>query len=507
MAGNKTRRAGSTGRVNNSATSKLVESAELAQRQLFLTTTAFREIAVTLDGLRNRKAVADSQDAIEALDTIASFLARKITGEEKVFTPVSPKPTDSSKPNQPSPASRPSGSPRSSPSAPAASPGRAVPNSYASAAAQPAPKPTPAPAKTAGTKPASQQAPKDQRIMVRLPRDSPSRQASTREAVDIVRGVVGPGNAATVRTVQAIPSGIAIVPSGTRERSLLLRKAPGIKEAFGADAVEEQVGRKDYLIPFTPLESTWRLSGGESADRIDRQYSLDDMAMEVKSATGLDPVSVRTADNGMGSTCTLFVSFSAEAPNPPRTIRLFGANVPVYRSNRPARVIQCDVCWGFHSRHGCSRPARCRVCASTAHRSEAHPEVSSVGEVSVPRCASCSGPHPADATFCPLRPARKSSQRAKPSRVEAGRIRSQQRSLRTKEVRRLAREQTAREQDETQKSSSPPSNAPADQSLALTRLSPPQGAKRRRTESPPPSEQPGGQLALPFARLAPEEEL
>lgn len=299
-------------------------------------------------------------------------------------------------------------------------------------------------------KPAVVSAPSDQRIMVRLPVTSHFHHNKAAQNLEVARRALGEWSM-SVRALQNVPSGLALVPVDATGRVHILDAAPSLKAAFSATAVEEQVGRDSFIVPFAPSTLAWRAVSPDGSN-LDSNLNNSDYAAEVEAALGHKPLSVHMADNGTPTTCTLFLSFARGNVKPSRRLRLYGADLRLVRSKRNAKIQQCTRCFGFHPTRGCSRPALCRLCGSSDHVADGHPTRSDIVLDHVLRCVQCHGPHAADSQNCPARPVNSNGRRVSPSRTELGHIRARGREARRKTI----KEYEASKQP-AQASASPPS--------------------------------------------------
>ncbi|KAI5297029.1 hypothetical protein KEM56_005137, partial [Ascosphaera pollenicola] len=103
-------------------------------------------------------------------------------------------------------------------------------------------------------KPASSpatKAPSDPRLMVRLDQASSFRSLTAALCLSTARAALGP-LADAVKSVQMVPSGLALVPSSASARAQLLSSRAALTKAFAASAIDEQTGRDPYVMLFAP---------------------------------------------------------------------------------------------------------------------------------------------------------------------------------------------------------------------------------------------------------------
>lgn len=264
--------------------------------------------------------------------------------------------------------------------------------------------------------------------MIRLPADSTIRSCSVGELLRQARKAADaalpadttPRSQSPVRAVQFTRSGLAIIPDDFSAHQELLGVAPTLQQHFHADKVEAQAeaARDEFIIPYAPLSG-----------------SLDTYRSEISTVFGVEPVSVRVADNNTTSTGTLFLSFPAGRVKPRKSFTMLHWTFSLLPANRKPRIRQCTRCWGFHNVHGCTRPVRCRLCGSSEHDGTSHDLLSKDPEVLTPKCVNCKGPHAADHSRCPLHPfVMKGGRLTLPSRSERGATRAEQNQLRRRTV-------------------------------------------------------------------------
>lgn len=279
----------------------------------------------------------------------------------------------------------------------------------------------------------------DNRVMVRLPSEALARQMSAGDVLKAAREVLR-DNATDVRSVQFVPSGVALVANNEEAKQRILDKAEALKESYGATTVEPQFERDSFIIPHAPREDTFKIRRSPTGDTeiIRRVYDKKAYADELATVLGHAPLSVGMADNGTELTSTLFVSFPPGTVKPARRLNLFQYTLSLVASKRKPKVQQCPRCWRFHGARGCTRQPLCRLCGSSEHSEEGHPLQSTDAEVAVSKCANCRGPHAADHHACLLRPKYENGRRCVVTKTQRGAIRASQHNLRVKAVTEMA---------------------------------------------------------------------
>ncbi|KAI5298833.1 hypothetical protein KEM55_002871 [Ascosphaera atra] len=158
---------------------------------------------------------------------------------------------------------------------------------YASAASQsPAPAPVLRPSSPAASQwqtvarrvrslPSTQ--PADPRLMVRLPRDSAFRSRTAAQCLLVARRALGSFSAA-LKSVQCVPSGLALVPVDRPSRAQLLSAAPALRSAFNATALDEQTGRDSFFVPFAPRTFPSFVNGQTVQNSLTEQAYMEELA-------------------------------------------------------------------------------------------------------------------------------------------------------------------------------------------------------------------------------------
>jgi hypothetical protein len=142
------------------------------------------------------------------------------------------------------------------------------------------------------------------------------------------------------------------------------------------------------------------------------------MADEVKSQTGLDPVSFRRSrhfDPATSTKCTWMISFL----EPVAPFRLFGESRPARVILKQTPPIQCTRCFEWHGKRTCDRPVHCLHCGGKDHEDD---KVDGICQ-KLERCANCRGPHLSTHITCPARPIRKNGQLQRLTKAEKSKVR------------------------------------------------------------------------------------
>jgi hypothetical protein len=241
------------------------------------------------------------------------------------------------------------------------------------------------------------------RLFVRLPQEHKARTASPYATLQKLRAELPAHVSSHIKGVQAIPSGLAIIPKdGTGSSALSTAKELFSKALEGAETEQEQAWAV-YVIPNAPR--SYQDYMGDTQQITERQA-----ADEFKLQTGVEPLKLHWASiRGLpgAETGTLVAAVAQDAASRvPRWISLFGSRLPVVRKSKKPRIQQCARCWDYHNEKTCTRRSRCRLCGSKEHTETGHTHrgPSSPDCACPSRCTNCRGPHPADDPGCPIRP-------------------------------------------------------------------------------------------------------
>lgn len=224
----------------------------------------------------------------------------------------------------------------------------------------------------------------DNRVFIRLPEEHPSREhhtyavkAALTKELELEQG--------SLKTVQKVKSGFAIVPNDEKQAEKILSKAQAITTTIGG-TVEKAEEWYTYIIDHVP-RSLDSLDGKRW--RITEEYARE----EVQAVTGTTPTKVawsrKTMEN-FSTTGTIVAHFK----QPMRPFRLFCSSSMARKLVKSPRPTQCSKCWGFHDARTCNHEQRCKNCSVVGH---------SFCQAA-PRCSNCKGPHSAEERYCPARP-------------------------------------------------------------------------------------------------------
>ena len=273
-----------------------------------------------------------------------------------------------------------------------------APSTYAAvAASQPAPQPGAKPATRAARTPTTA---KDQRLLVRISRDSPAREHHPWAITVALRGKFGD----QVKEVRRIPTGFAVVPRNKASRETLLNQ----REALGAmlgGTIEVPGEQYSYFVPRVP-------TAVHDLHLRRVQVTTEAVAQEAEATTGVAPVRVTPTRDTNLPTRNYIIVF----PKKVNTFHLYGSSGPARAMRDRPRVLQCTNCWDYHDTRACRGLAKCRMCGS-----ETCDRPGSCGNHI--QCAVCHGPHPADDGKCPLRPSIKHGAIARPTRNQRTAVR------------------------------------------------------------------------------------
>jgi hypothetical protein len=189
----------------------------------------------------------------------------------------------------------------------------------------------------------------------------------------------------TVKEVQRVPSGFALVPKGRREAQTILDNAKKIDSLLGGKTEAAQEWHT-YICARTVTKV---YSLGNSAVEI----SPKELAEEALFVTGVKPLRASWGKVEDGGTRTAIIAF-------PRLIKvpfcLFGDSAPSRPLRRRTTIRQCENCHAFHDTRACRNQRRCAKCGEIGD----HGRECAKGA----RCANCLGPHLAGYEKCPARP-------------------------------------------------------------------------------------------------------
>ncbi|KAI5297126.1 hypothetical protein KEM56_005061, partial [Ascosphaera pollenicola] len=171
--------------------------------------------------------------------------------------------------------------------------------------------------------------------MVRLDQASSFRSRTAAQCLSIAHAALGP-LADAVKSVQMLPSGLALVPSSASTHAQLLSSYATLTKAFAASAVDEQTGRNSYVMLFAP---PLHPSGGHrpatsSKTMLEAELTPDAYHAELSAVLGVALAHIHMADNSRADSCTLFVSFPRGSAPTTRTVTVFGARLRLVRSRQ-----------------------------------------------------------------------------------------------------------------------------------------------------------------------------
>ena len=288
--------------------------------------------------------------------------------------------------------------------------GKSLPKTYAEAAS-PSPDTGPSPQKQQkkNFRPPLQQEKEDAQIMVRLPAGHPIRS----EPAQAVRAKVNSLTKAEspVKDVHHVASGLALVAKTPAKAAEILQNKEKIKNALGADKVEQQEKWVSFLLAPIPC----RIFDYQGKDVVTEVI----LQQEINLATDITPCRVVWTCRSLETlepNGTVIVSMtSAKARAWPGRLRLFGQAVSVQPLRPKLRVATCDNCYGFHHSRNCARPSKCSACGNQRHNSNCK---------TFPRCLNCCGPHNATDLNCLARPSRRNGALIKPTSKQLQAIRA-----------------------------------------------------------------------------------
>ncbi|KAI0997979.1 hypothetical protein K3495_g10211 [Podosphaera aphanis] len=250
--------------------------------------------------------------------------------------------------------------------------------------------------------------PLDDRLFLRLEQDATERLLSPYPLPLHYRKFLGT-NAALLKEVQHVPSGLALRPSSadavSRLESLF---SEGIKEGKLLDAItiEKAQNLVTYLLTSIPRSFT---ALNENNQLTNYPITENLIRAELMEEKGLNLVSMHKTKGSIETPYYSSARYVARFPfgtNLPRKFYLFGAEVLSRQLAKRITTVQCGRCFQWHNERVCSRALRCCLCGATDHTEANHQPCSPHSHHCPSRCIHCHTPHPVDAPECPLRPRR-----------------------------------------------------------------------------------------------------
>lgn len=205
----------------------------------------------------------------------------------------------------------------------------------------------------------------DFRIMIRLPIDSTAFKRPTSVLLARAKNAAGGDLAQHIKTVQIVPSGLAIVRFDKQAKERLLLATDKLKHDFNAHVVEEQLPRDRFYIAYAPA-LTWTYETGSTV------LTGNDYVRELEAGTGVRPLSVNAIGREGMESGTILATFPANQVHSGARVTLFGCCLTLKKAEDKVKIHQCNECWHFHRAQGCSRPARCEMCGDSNHSSADH---------------------------------------------------------------------------------------------------------------------------------------
>jgi hypothetical protein len=263
--------------------------------------------------------------------------------------------------------------------------------------------PKPAPAKQANLKPANPagfSSQPENRVLVRLAPESPTRNAALFAVRTTVQEALGL-KTGDIISAQAIPTGVALRPRNQEIRDRIVTEQAKVCTALQATKVELPQKWYSYAVQGCPKRIS-TLAG----EWVDTQPLIH---KEVLAQTGIKPVECRISRHQSDSpTATWIISFLQPVES---HFRLFDSSDSARLITKKTPLMQCEKCWDFHDTRGCKRRPVCKDCAQLAHG----------GPCKEPtRCTLCRGPHTAIDLNCPVRPVRRDGVYARLNRAQRG---------------------------------------------------------------------------------------
>ena len=191
----------------------------------------------------------------------------------------------------------------------------------------------------------------------------------------------------TVRKVQRVPSGYALVPKGPREAQTILGNAQKIDTLLGVKTEAAQEWHT-YVVSRTVTKVHSIIPGVPEI-----VVSPKELAEEAEFVTGVKPSRATWGKTEDAGTRTAVISF----PRPIRTpFKLFGDSAPSRPLRKRTRIRQCENCHAYHDTRACQGLKRCLRCGEAGEHGEVCTKAA--------RCVNCLGTHTADYEKCPARP-------------------------------------------------------------------------------------------------------
>ncbi len=215
-----------------------------------------------------------------------------------------------------------------------------------------------------------------------------------------------------IKTVQLVPSGIAVVPA-TNDGEEPKDSAQALAQTFNGLCTKKAEPWVKLIVPRAPVRIQALADNGLSTTI--RTISQEELRVEVATAFGCSPAQLSWAvpnDIYPGARSALVALRCKELVSIPARVTLFCVQLLVYLRRQRPNITQCGICLGFHRLEHCVFRRRCSLCASYTHTEEEHLSVDHIyKECSIttatydcrPRCGNCKGPHSAPDLSCPLR--------------------------------------------------------------------------------------------------------
>lgn len=245
----------------------------------------------------------------------------------------------------------------------------------------------------------------DTRLFVRLPAGHQARLLSSYTILSKLRSSLGE-NSKFIKEVQITETGFALQPASIGLPPNLDSLFTGITNFFGEGCLVEKANNwLSYRISSVPRNITTLDGLGQLIqDPVSPQLITSALA----EATGVAPVAAAQTKTSLDTphsySTDWIVRFPENTPRLPYSLNILGVRASARFLPNKVNIIQCGRCFQWHNERRCARPTRCRLCGSTEHTEDKHPNCSPELHPCPPRCLHCHGPHPADSPECLLRP-------------------------------------------------------------------------------------------------------
>lgn len=280
----------------------------------------------------------------------------------------------------------------------------------------------------------------DERLMVRLGKDSPHRGEHPFILQKKANAVLP--NKIVIGKVAHINSGLALIPTPGTTAGQLEEHKEILARVFGACRAERNEKWAKYLVRSVPrrirtLENLEDVTTEIAAEAFEQSCNMRPEWARWLIPQGADEEHLLEAN-------MIFAVRPANIQRIPKVISLLGGMHVIVALPARETPTQCTNCgeWS-HKKENCAKRGRCFYCSSDKHIFETHKcEEGDCIEGApncphAPKCIVCNGPHNASYERCPLRPGYSKAKNSivRLSNNEAAQIRGQQKALRSRLIR------------------------------------------------------------------------